>query len=553
LNRSTKVYQKGSRVDSSRVLSELESDLKSGNRFEVDFHLANASRIRPSMNRQEVTPDQFPASSSDRLRTDRWWKRFGRIDFLLPALIVLFTLPVSLKALRSYFTFDDLMNLNYYLQRPWVAIGSNLAVFTSFRRPLGALVYLPLFGIAGMNPEPYYLAGIFLYSINIVLVFRLLLRLSESRFTALVAASLFALHPEVHNVLFNFGGVFELLCLLFLLIATISYVHFARAEVPRPRRYYVLSLLSFLVALNAKETAVVLPVILAAFHLFYAPDFRNGFHGLRRAALWLAPFFAVVVPYTLVKMLGAEAYWRDNALYTYHFDTSVLSNFSHYLGFLSNQEWTFSPAGGIVLLLGAAALGLMLRNGSVLFGLSWAVLGLLPVLPLPRFWGLFLYIPLVGFAFAAAALIADLGRRLVDLCLPTSVRLWRPGRLVVLILAGLYLFRILGAMSPDIDRARRVFYHERNPSWRSFAEQLYSIYPSLQEGTLLVFVNPPFDRESDDRWCLRFLVRLKYGPGIRVARSPDDDARLPALVRAASEVQYLTWDGRVLSVRAGPG
>ena len=505
------------------------------------------------MNRQEVKPDQLRASSSDRLETGRWWTVLGRIDFLLPALIVLFTLPVSVKALRSYFTFDDLMNLNYYLQRPWVAIGSNLAVFTSFRRPLGALVYLPLFGIAGMNPEPYYLVGIFLYSANIVLVYRLLLLLSKSRLTALVATSLFALHPEVHNVLFNFGAVFELLCLLFLLIATISYVRFVQTEVPRPIRFYILSLLSFLAALNAKETAVVLPAILVAFHVFYARDLRDGFLGLRRAALRIAPFFAAVVPYTLAKILGAEAYWRDNALYQYHFDTSVLSNLSHYLEFLSNQEWTFSPAGGIVLLVGAAALGLVLRNGSVLFGLSWAVLGLLPVLPLPRFWGLFLYIPLVGFAFAAAALITDLGRRLAGVCLPASVRLWSPGRLVVLVLAGLYLFRILGAMSPDIDRARRLFYHERNLSWRSFAEQLYSVYPSLQEGTLLVFVNPPFDREGNERWCLRFLVRLKYGPGIRVARRPDDDARLPSLVRGASEVHYLIWDGQVLSERPDPG
>jgi len=501
------------------------------------------------MNRREGTSDRTAVSPVAPGVTGPWWRCFRRPDFFLPVLIVLFTLPVSLKALQSFFTFDDLMNLNYYLQRPWSAIGSNLLVFTSFRRPLGALVYLPLFGIAGLNPEPYYLVGVILYSVNIILAFRLFLRLSKSRFTAFVAASLLALHPEVHNVLFNFGAVYELLCLLCLLVATIAYLGFVEAREPRPRWRYVLSLLSFIAALNAKETAAAYPAILVALHLFYTQDFHSGWAGVKRVAVRVAPFFLIVAPYTIAKTFGAEAFWRENPQYVYHFDGAILTNFAHYLELLSNREVAFSAAGAVALVAVVAGLGLALRNSSVLFGLAWAILSLLPVLPLPRYWGLFLYVPLAGFAFASAALIADLGRRLSALCLPVKVNNWKPGRLVVLVLASLYMFRLLGAMSPDIDRARRVFYHDRNPAWRSFAEQLYATYPTLPGGTVLVFANPPFDRESDERWCLQFLVWLKYGPDIRVARKPEDDFRLPALIRAAPEVHFLVWDGQSLKER----
>ncbi len=505
------------------------------------------------MNPREVASGRIAVPPAAPVGPGRWRRIFGRPEFFLPVLIVLFTLPVSLKALQSYFTFDDLMNLNYYLRRPWTAIGSNLLVFTSFRRPLGALAYLPLFGIAGLNPEPYYLAGVILYSVNIILAFRLFLRLARNRFTAFVAASLLALHPEVHNVLFNFGAVFELLCLLCLLVSAIAYLGFLEGTEPRPRARYVLSLLGFLAALNAKETAAAYPVILVSLHLFYTRDFRSGWAGVKRVALQVAPFFLVVVPYTLVKMFGAEAYWRENPQYAYHFDASILTNLAHYLELLSNREVVFSAAGAVGLLVALAGLGWLLRNGTVLFGLSWAILSLLPVLPLPRYWGLFLYVPLAGFSLAAAALIADLGRRLSALCLPEKVNNWKPGKLVVLVLASMYMFRLLGAMSPDIDRARRAFYHERNPSWRSFAEQLYATYSALPDGTLLVFTNPPFDDESHERWCLYFLVSLKYGPDIRIARKPEDDSRLPALIRAATAVHFLVWDGRALQERPASG
>ena len=496
----------------------------------------------------------------------------SNLDHQLALLILIFTLPLSLKALQSFFTFDDLMNLHYYVQRPWSSVLANLIVFTSLHRPLGALLYLPLYATVGMVPWPYYLIGILFFSANVLLTFELIRRLTRSRFVTVLATTLFALHPMIHNVLYNFGAVYELTSLTFLLSSTILFIRWSdgsgaglgsvgepgipafREPTPEAhlrrvrRRNYALSLLLFVAALNAKETAVTLPGILFCFLWLYGPRGAD-----RRQRVWMSlrpvlPFLLIAVPYTLAKTMGAEAYWRSNPLYVYHFDSTISSNLAGYLGFVTNREISFSPA-MCGLVLGLVLLtGVLLKNRALLFGLGWAGLTLLPVLPLPRLWELFLYLPLVGFSLSTSALIFDLGRR----CLrpfPLSKLLAKPpGRWLTLVLTALFLLRILGAMSPDIDHARRLLYQERNPAWRPFTHQLYQLYPNLPPGSVLAFEAPPFNPKNEERWCLHFLVRLRYGDGVRVLRLPEDQRKLKDTVRRGVRVHLLRWDGTNLLV-----
>jgi len=473
------------------------------------------------------------------------------VDIQLLALILAFTLPISVRALRSFFTFDDLMNLHYYLQRPWQALLSNFAVFTSFRRPLGSLLYLPLYALAGMDPRPYYLVGILLYSVNVALVFQLVRRLTRSRVTTIVATALFALHPMIHNVLFNFGAVFELLCLMFLLISLLVYARWSESP-DRGRGLYLVSLGCFVAALNAKETAVVLPAILLAYEGIYG-RFRAAPHGNVTAILKrVAPFFALAVPYTLAKTLGEEAYWRDNPLYVYHFDFTMLLNLSEYLTLATNREVPLSPLAAPISLALVVAGGLILRSRAMLFGCAWASLTLIPVLPLPRVWELFLYVPLPGLALAVAAGLFEAGRRVASRVLPQRWYPLRPGRFAVLLLSALFLFRILGAMTPDIDRARRVHYHERNTGWRPFAEQLYRAFPNPPAGSALGFLSPPFDDQTHEQWCLHFLVWLGLGDEVRVFRLPREASAFEKAAAAAPQARLFEWDGERLRERDVP-
>lgn len=502
--------------------------------------------------------------------TVRSW--FSNLDHQLALLILASTLPLSVKALRSFFTFDDLMNLHYYVQKPWSSVLANLTVFTSLHRPFGALLYLPLYATFGMVPWPYYLFDILFFSTNVLLTFKLIRYLTRSRFVTVLATTLFALHPMIHNVLYNFGAIYELTCLTFLLSSTLLFIRSSKGSEARltptgksetlasrtvasetqlrraRRRDYALSLLLFVAALNSKETAVTLPGILFCFLWLYRPD-----GGDRRPRVWASlrpvlPFLLISAPYTVVKTMGAEAYWRNNPLYVYHFDSTIPANLAGYLGFVTNRELSFSAATcGLMLGLMLVA-GVLLKNRALLFGLCWAGLTLLPVLPLPRVWELFLYLPLVGFSLATSALIFELGRRCLRLLPLPKLLAAPPGRWATLVLTTLFLFRILGAMSPDIDRSRRLLYQERNPNWRPFTDQLYRLYPSLDPGSVLAFESPPFNPKNEEQWCLHFLVWLKYGDGVRVLRLPQDQGHFDAVVRRGIRVHLLRWDGTNLLV-----
>ena len=510
-------------------------------------------------------------STTSKAASGRFRAWCSNLDHQLALLIVLFTLPLSLPALYGFFTFDDLMNLHYYVQRPWLSALSNLIVFTSLHRPLGALLYLPLYLTAGLVSWPYYLVGILVFSLNILLTFRIFLRLTGNRFVTVLATALFALHPMIHNVLYNFGAVYELTCLALVEASLLRFLRWweqARDNSTPPsrpagehsrtvltgsiplgsfsRRDYILSFLFFLAALNAKETAVTLPGILFAYLWIYGPRTERVLARIQSCLKPVAPFLLVTIPYALAKAMGSEAYWRDNPLYAYHFDSSIFPRLARYLDLVSNDELSFSVSTALLAIGATLALGVWFKNRHVLFGLCWAGLFLLPVLPLPRVWELFLYLPLVGFTLATSALIFQVGRTMARFAIPARWYRIRFGHWTSLALTALCLFRLLGAMTPDVDRSRRTLYQERNPSWQPFAEQLHELFSTLPPDCTVAFVAPPFDPDSEERWCLNFLVWLSYGNTVRVLRLPQDQSRFDAAVQRGVRVRVLRWDGRRL-------
>jgi hypothetical protein len=133
------------------------------------------------------------------------------------------------------------------------------------------------------------------------------------------------------------------------------------------------------------------------------------------------------------------------------------------------------------------------------------------------------------------------------------LREYWPARIMRALLTMLFLGWILQATSPDIDRARRVHYHERTAPWRSFASQFYSQHPNLPENVSLAFYSPPFNFDSHERWCLDFLIRLKYQDrSIKVFRLPEQSALFNRSVAAASEVHILEWEDGVLLPKPPP-
>ncbi|MGD0615429.1 MAG: hypothetical protein ABSA69_08340, partial [Verrucomicrobiota bacterium] len=167
----------------------------------------------------------------------------------------------------------------------------------------------------GMGPAGPHFTNLAFHAANAILLFLLLDRLTGARRRSLLVAALFALHPlRVESVAWVserkdvLSGFFALTALL----AYGSYVTKSRAQSPKSKLFYGLSLLLFLLGLMSKPMLVTLPFVLLLLDCWplqrlTAANFRTA---LPRLVLEKTPFLACglivgVITFVVHKRLGA--------------------------------------------------------------------------------------------------------------------------------------------------------------------------------------------------------------------------------------------------------
>jgi len=153
-----------------------------------------------------------------------------------------------------------------------------------YYRPLLSVFLVLNYKIWGLNPSGFHLVNIVLHLVNSFLVYRIgLLLINSDRRAALIAASLFAVHP-VHNESVGRAVAGEPLFGVFALLALYLFLK---------GRDYV-ALLPFFCALLTKEFAVMLPLTLLI------PAVHR--EGARRGIIRVAPFVLLAGLYILLRM-----------------------------------------------------------------------------------------------------------------------------------------------------------------------------------------------------------------------------------------------------------
>jgi tetratricopeptide (TPR) repeat protein len=366
----------------------------------------------------------------------------GRAVFLLAAVSAL----VYANSLGGEFLFDDteqIVNnqqihswwnvLHAFASDVWSFTGGKLTnvVAPPYYRPLFTVYFTAGYQLFGLWEPGWHLLNLLVHTTATVLVYRLLRRMNGSVAVAGFAALLFGVHPAHVESVSWISGIPDPLAALFYLPALLWYV---RHRQEGGRRWLALSLTFFALSLLCKETAIVLPAVIAAWELAHGRG--EGLKArVRDALVGVAPYVAVAALYLPLRyaVLGKFG-WKhpfmtnvpDSAIwmtvpqvvvrYLQHLAAPFKLSLYYGTTFVKGASDPNFVVPALVLLALAALLWLFRRrlgaDGWVALVMTFAPL--LPVLNLKVFHqeyivqDRYLYLPSVGFCYLVALLLTRL-------------------------------------------------------------------------------------------------------------------------------------------------
>jgi tetratricopeptide (TPR) repeat protein len=352
------------------------------------------------------TENRRAAPEGGEARAVRFCDRPGLQGGLLLVLILLVYWP----SYRAGFIWDDdaMITVNPLVKAGWRGL-CDIWFSTKFVDyiPLTLTTFWLEWPLWGINPSGYHVANVLLHALNVLLLWRVLLRLRIPG--AWAAALLFAVHPVCVASVTWVAERKNTLSMLFYLLSVLWYLRFDEPTHEHATRntrhatrftfhvspFYVLSLAAFLLALCSKSSVVILPVV-----LFLCAWWQRG-ELSRRDLLRAIPFFLLALVFGLMTVslvhqqrLGATIELsHDNLLvrclgatravwFYLGKDCLPLNLTMHY------PRWMIDPASPLSYLPGVAVLGLFILfwryrqawGRACLFGFGYFILALSPAL-----------------------------------------------------------------------------------------------------------------------------------------------------------------------------
>ena len=374
------------------------------------------------------------------------------------------------------------MNLYGYWSKPFVeTVRANLLYFTPFFRPLGGLIYWGLYSVFGLNPLPFRIFCFALLLLNIFLLYKLAVAITGSKETGLLTALLGSHHAGYADLYFNSGTIYDLLVFFFFTLTMYLYV-------AKHRAIYVV--LAFLCAINAKEMAVTLPVVLLLYELIFNRPILT-FSGLKSWFLdrvWIVFLLGLLLLLYIYGKLGSGNLSGNPAFALNLSVPYYLTNSGHYMDVLLFQPLGWTTAKFLALFIFSMfALAAVLRSRVLFFCCLFFLLTPLPIIFIAFRGSLYLlYIPMIGLTLFVAAVIV----RLRELASGSPALTFAT---VFLVLFWVH------------DRHRPI--GNEVPAFRSTFNQLSALHLQPKPGARILMLEDPFDT---DEWAPVFIGRILY-------------------------------------------
>ncbi len=359
--------------------------------------------------------------------------------FLNTKLLFIFLLSfiIYFPSLFTFYTHDDFFLLKISKAN---SLGEFFNFFNFTQGPEGLGVYRPLTtqvfyflsnSVFNLNPLALHIISFATFFLIIYLVYKLVNMLVKNDSVAFLTAFLYATSATHYGHLYYLATYQELGLAVFCLLAVIFFIKFARKG---NLKYYFLSTITYVLALLSKETAIVIPSILALVYGLLKLR-KEKILPARKFVLALSGFVVILLVYLyfhffLYGLAQGESYIWDfsprfiNTLFWYGLWSfnlpEMLVDFvgpglklSHNLFRFWSKEIVpifllFGAVTAFILYLVVKVRNILKKKDIqiIIFSLAWFVLALIPVLFLPLHkFTYYLTLPLIGVVFAISYLI----------------------------------------------------------------------------------------------------------------------------------------------------
>jgi hypothetical protein len=337
----------------------------------------------------------------------------GRLDAICILLLVAYFLHFALPALRGGFRGDEMMNMAIYWKGGMLkSLWANVTFWTTFYRPAGALYYLPIYHFFALDPLPYRIVQISILAVSIPIIYGLSRCLTSSRSIAFLAVLALCYHPRVADLVFTGAFIYDVLCGFFYFAALTYYIHSREKDHPLSPLQLFGFLALYICALNSKEMAVTLPVMVLIYELLRCHRWINWKAFFRWSWSIARPSLIaglLTVVYTCGKTHGTGSLTRYDP---YRPKISWHNFFVSNTTFVTDLLYLPHPITPMFLLVlwgGVFSYAFLRRDRTLQFMAFWVVIVPLPIAFLvPLRAGACLYLLLFGWAMIFAIVIIDL-------------------------------------------------------------------------------------------------------------------------------------------------
>ena len=427
-------------------------------------------------------------------------------------LILSYFLYFNWNGLWARFAPDDMMNMvGCWRLNPARLVLDAILPWHGAYRPMAGLFYLPLHYCFGLNPLPYHAVMLAVLLGNLYLMYRFALRIGCGELQAGLATLIVAYHAGLSMLYYSTAFIYDVLCFAFYMAAFLCYARIrARGRVLRGSETALVMGL-YLCALDSKEMALTLPIVLLSYEWIYGDGWPAAWTREEIAGWLRGPgrvvLYGVVLSllYLDGKVFGPDAL-TQNAAYRPELSWHRVFDFEKTaMGDLFLSWDTFNSFGVVAVWVLVAWLAWRRPRPVLRFGWVFLMLTPLPLAVLEGRGAACLYIPLAGWAVFAAVVLTDVAGRAARFLAqePVFRRAGYAGLFAAILCTSFYFW------ARKNDYLRRQFVQvtmaDLGKQTADAIQQLRALNPRVKSNTDVVFLHDPFEG-----WDMSFIAELWF-------------------------------------------